>query len=100
VLSSGGEFPNSIAVHGNLVYVANAGGAGSVSGFWIVGQRVLPIPGSTRSLGLDDTNPSNFHDGPGQVIFSSARPLRACWPKIRTSKGSTSSPRREPRDPA
>jgi DNA-binding beta-propeller fold protein YncE len=57
-------------VHGNLVYVANAGGAGSVSGFWIVGQRVLPIPGSTRSLGLDDTNPSNFHDGPGQVIFS------------------------------
>ena len=70
VLSSGGEFPNSIAVHGNLVYVANAGGAGSVSGFWIVGQHVVPIPGSTRSLGLDNTNPPNFHDGPGQVIFS------------------------------
>jgi 6-phosphogluconolactonase (cycloisomerase 2 family) len=70
VLSSGGEFPNSIAVHGNLVYVANAGGAGSVSGFRILGQHVVPIPGSTRSLGLDDTNPSNFHDGPGQVIFS------------------------------
>ena len=70
VLGSGGEFPNSIAVHGNLVYVANAGGAGSVSGFWIVGQYVVPIPGSTRSLGLDDTNPPNFHDGPGQVIFS------------------------------
>ena len=70
VLSSRGEFPNSIAVHGNLVYVANAGGAGSVSGFRIFGQLVVPIPGSTRSLGLDDTNPSNFHDGPGQVIFS------------------------------
>jgi 6-phosphogluconolactonase (cycloisomerase 2 family) len=70
VLSSGGEFPNSIAVHGNLVYVANAGGAGSVSGFSILGQRVVPIPGSARSLGLDDTNPSNFHTGPGQVIFS------------------------------
>ena len=70
VLSSGGEFPNSIAVHGNLVYVANAGGAGSVSGFSIFGQHVVPIPGSTRSLGLDDTNPSNFHDGPGQVTFS------------------------------
>ena len=28
VLSSRGEFPNSVAVHGNLVYVANAGGAG------------------------------------------------------------------------
>ncbi len=70
VLSSGGEFPNSIAVHGNLVYVANAGGAGSVSGFSIFGQHVVPIPDSTRSLGLDDTNPSNFHDGPGQVTFS------------------------------
>ncbi|HWN61285.1 MAG TPA: hypothetical protein VNO25_11540 [Streptosporangiaceae bacterium] len=70
VLSSGGEFPNSIAVHGNLVYVANAGGAGSVSGFSILGQHVVPIPGSARSLGLDDTNPSNFHTGPGQVIFS------------------------------
>jgi 6-phosphogluconolactonase (cycloisomerase 2 family) len=70
VLSSGGEFPNSIAVHGNLVYVANAGGAGSVSGFWIVGQHVVPIPGSIRSLGLDSTNPPNFHDGPGQVTFS------------------------------
>ena len=70
VLSSRGEFPNSIAVHGNLVYVANAGGAGSVSGFWILGQHVVPIPGSTRSLGLDSTNPPNFHDGPGQVIFS------------------------------
>jgi 6-phosphogluconolactonase (cycloisomerase 2 family) len=70
VLSSRGEFPNSIAVRGNLVYVANAGGAGSVSGFSIVGQHVVPIPGSTRSLGLDSTNPPNFHDGPGQVTFS------------------------------
>ena len=57
VLSSGGEFPTSIAVRGNLVYVVNAGGAGSVSGFWIFGQHMVAIPGSTRSLGLDDTNP-------------------------------------------
>jgi 6-phosphogluconolactonase (cycloisomerase 2 family) len=70
VLGSAGEFPDSIAVHGNLVYVVNAGGAGSVSGFSIVGQRVAPIPGSTRSLGLDNTNPPNFHMSPGQVIFS------------------------------
>ena len=70
VLSSGGEFPNTVAVHGNLVYVANAGGAGSVSGFSIFGQHVVPIPGSTRSLGLDSTNPPNFHTGPGQVTFS------------------------------
>jgi 6-phosphogluconolactonase (cycloisomerase 2 family) len=70
VLGSGGEFPDSIAVRGNLVYVVNAGGAGSVSGFSIVGQLVVPIPGSTRSLGLDNTNPPNFHMSPGQVTFS------------------------------
>jgi hypothetical protein len=70
VLSSGGEFPDSIAVHGNLVYVVNAGGAGSVSGFWIFGRYVVPIPFSTRSLGLDNANPPNFHTGPGQVTFS------------------------------
>jgi 6-phosphogluconolactonase (cycloisomerase 2 family) len=70
VLSSGGEFPNSIAVHGNLVYVVNAGGAGSVSGFYIFGQAVVPIPGSTRSLGLDNANPPGIHTSPGQVGFS------------------------------
>jgi hypothetical protein len=70
VLGSGGEFPDSIAVRGNLVYVVNAGGAGSVSGFWILGQYVVPIPRSTRSLGLDNANPPGFHSGPGQVIFS------------------------------
>src|SRR5205085_9027275 len=33
VLPSGGQFPASIAVHGNLVYVLNSGGAGIVAGF-------------------------------------------------------------------
>jgi 6-phosphogluconolactonase (cycloisomerase 2 family) len=70
VLSSGGEFPNSIAVHGNLVYVVNSGGTGSVSGFRIFGHHVVPIPGSTRSLGLANTNPPFFLDAAGQVAFS------------------------------
>src|SRR6266513_2236339 len=33
VVASGGEFPAGVAVHGNLVYVLTAGGAGSVTGF-------------------------------------------------------------------
>jgi 6-phosphogluconolactonase (cycloisomerase 2 family) len=49
VVSSGGEFPDSIAVHDNVVYVLNAGGSGSVSGFYIFGRYVVPIPGSNRS---------------------------------------------------
>src|SRR5690349_8204300 len=33
VVPSGGSFPTSIAVHGDLVYVLNAGGEGTVQGF-------------------------------------------------------------------
>ncbi len=70
VLSSGGYFPNSIAVSGDLVYVLDAGGDGAVSGFRIAGDHLVPIAGSTRSLGLGGTNPPNFLKAPGQVGFS------------------------------
>jgi hypothetical protein len=70
VLDSGGQFPASVGVHGRLVYVLNAGGAGTVQGFWIAGHRLLPIPGSARSLGLANGNPPNFLSSPGQVGFS------------------------------
>ncbi len=70
VLSTGGEFPDSIAVYGNLVYVLNAGGTGSVTGYQVLGEQLVPIPGSSRSLGLDNTNPPNFLESPGEVGFS------------------------------
>jgi 6-phosphogluconolactonase (cycloisomerase 2 family) len=64
VISSGGVLPVSIAVHGDLVYVANAGTGGSnYTGFRLgsFGQ-LLPIPGSTVTLS----------DGsqPGDVLFN------------------------------
>src|SRR5690348_277418 len=64
---SGGDFPASIAVRGNKVYVLNAGGAGSISGFHIVGDHLEAIAGSTRSLGLANATPPNFLSSPGQV---------------------------------
>lgn len=67
VVPSGGEVPSSIAVHGNLVYVLNSGGAGSVQGFILFNARLLPLPNSNRSLGLDNTTPPFFLDAPGQV---------------------------------
>jgi hypothetical protein len=70
VVSSGGQFPASIAVHGRLVYVLNAGGSGIVQGFRIRGHHLRPIAGSARSLGLANTNPPNFLSSPGQVGFS------------------------------
>ena len=85
VLPSGGEFPASIAVRGNLVYVLNAGGEGTVQGYGRLGPFLFPIPGASQSLGLSNTNPPNYLMGPGDVGFTpSGRQL------IVTTKDSTS----------
>jgi hypothetical protein len=70
VVSSGGQFPASIGVHGSLVYVLNSGGAGVVQGFRIAGDALVAIPGSARSLGLANTDPPFFLSSPGQVGFT------------------------------
>lgn len=70
VLSSGGQFPSSIAVHGNLLYVLNAGGAGTVQGYGINGPELLPLPWASASLGLDNTTPPNFLMAPGDIGFT------------------------------
>lgn len=51
-VSSGGQQPISVAVHGDLLYVLNAGGDGGIAGFRI-GRDGTPsaIPGSDRALG-------------------------------------------------
>ncbi len=67
---SGGQFPSSIAVHGDLVYVLNAGGDGSIAGFTVRHGSLRPIPGSTRSLGLGNDSPPVFIDAPAQIGFS------------------------------
>jgi hypothetical protein len=70
VVGSGGLFPASIATHGDFVYVLNAGGQGSVSGFRLAGGKLHPIEGSTRSLGLPNGNPPPFLASPAQVGFT------------------------------
>lgn len=70
VLGSGGTFPVSVAVHGDLVYVLNALNGGSVAGFRVFGGFLVPIPGSSRALGLDPTATPQFTNTPGQVAFT------------------------------
>jgi 6-phosphogluconolactonase (cycloisomerase 2 family) len=70
VIWSGGDFPVSVAVHGNHAYVLNALGGGTLSGYRISGGWVSPIPGSSRSLGLGTTAATAFTGTPGQVTFS------------------------------
>ncbi len=70
VLSSGGSFPVSVAVHGPLVYVLNAEEGGSVQGYVSAFGHLLPIPGSSRPLGLNPAATPQFTNTPGQVAFS------------------------------
>src|SRR5215469_10699195 len=70
VISSGGQFPVSIAVHGDQVYVLNALGGGSVSGFLQVGGRLIAVPAWHRDLGLGTTSSTAFTGTPGQIGFT------------------------------
>ena len=70
VVSSGGEFPASVAVHDDLVYVLNSGGTGIVQGFQLRGDGLVAIPGSARTLGLANGDPPDFLTAPGQVDFT------------------------------
>lgn len=69
IVESGGTFPVSVAVHGDVVYVVNAQNGGSIQGYRIVGRYLAAIPSWNRSLGLDPTL-VKFTQTPGQVAFS------------------------------
>lgn len=70
VISSGGTFPVSIAVHGNLLYVLNARDGGSVQGFARIGAALVRVPAWHRDLGLDPAQTPEFTSTPGQVAFT------------------------------
>lgn len=70
VLPSFGDFPVSIAVHGNAVYVLNARRGGSVQGYARIGGLLVPVPLWHRGLGLDPNAAPEFTHTPGQVAFT------------------------------
>jgi 6-phosphogluconolactonase (cycloisomerase 2 family) len=70
VINSGGQFPVSVAVHGNDVYVLN-GISANVQGFVSFFGRLFPLPDSNRSLGITvPSNANQFTNTPGQVAVS------------------------------
>jgi 6-phosphogluconolactonase len=62
VVSSYGVLPDSIAVHGDLVYVANSGTSSNYTGFRFFGGHLFHIPGSTVTLASGAA--------PGDVLFN------------------------------
>ncbi|MFJ9729513.1 lactonase family protein [Streptomyces sp. NPDC101209] len=70
ILSSGGDFPVSVAVHGNRVYVLNALNGGTLQGYLNVAGFLVRVPSWHRSLNLDATATPQFTHTPGQVGFT------------------------------
>ena len=69
-VASQGQFPVSVASHGNLVSVVNSGGAGSVAQFRLFGDFLFAQAAQVRSLGLANTTPPDFHHGVGEVAYT------------------------------
>jgi len=67
-VASGGIRPTSLTLYKKLLYVLNAGGSGSITGF-VLDQSggLTPIPGSTRPL---SNNGAGAAPAPAQISFS------------------------------
>ncbi len=70
VISSGGAFPVSVAVRGDLVYVLNARDGGSIQGYRLAAGRLALIPAWHRSLGLGTAASPEFTHTPGEISFT------------------------------
>jgi DNA-binding beta-propeller fold protein YncE len=70
VIASGGTFPVSITEHNGVVYVLNAEEGGALQGIAVSGGRLVQLPDSNRSLGLNPAETPQFTHTPGQVAFS------------------------------
>jgi hypothetical protein len=86
IVPSGGEFPASIAVSGESLYVLNARGGGSVQGYSLKSGKPKLMTGWNRKLGLDPAATPEFTHTPGQVAFTPDGSKL-----IVTTKGNTSS---------
>ena len=70
IVSSGGEAPVSITVHGARVFVLNARGGGSIQGYLNVGGHLILVPSWHRELGLDPNAAPEFTHTPAQIAFT------------------------------
>jgi 6-phosphogluconolactonase (cycloisomerase 2 family) len=86
IVPSGGEFPASLAVSGESLYVLNARGGGSIQGYSLQSGKPKLMTGWNRPLGLDPTATPEFTHTPGQVAFTPDGSKL-----IVTTKGNTSS---------
>lgn len=71
IVPSGGDRPVSVTVHGDVLYVLNAGDANAtpatasnITGFTLDEGRLTPLAGSTRALSVASANPAQVGFSP------------------------------------
>jgi 6-phosphogluconolactonase (cycloisomerase 2 family) len=69
-ISSGGTFPVSIASHGDLLYILNARGGGSIQGYLNVDGYLAKLPQLSRKLGFNPNPTPEFTSTPAEVAFT------------------------------
>ncbi len=68
---SGGVMPISLTLHGNLLYVLNAGGVNNITGFTVAADGTLnPIPDSARPLSAPSPSPAEVAFSPSGAVLT------------------------------
>jgi 6-phosphogluconolactonase (cycloisomerase 2 family) len=73
VISSGGDFPVSIAVSPTAVYVLNARSGGSIQGYLNIAGHLIEVKSWNRQLGFDPGASPEFTSTPAQISFTPNR---------------------------
>lgn len=72
-VNSGGIRPISVTAFADLIYVLNAGDAGTpanITGFRLAGSQLTPIPGSTQALSAANPNPAQIEFAPAGTVLA------------------------------
>jgi 6-phosphogluconolactonase (cycloisomerase 2 family) len=95
---SGGVMPISLTVHGNLLYVLNAGGTGNISAFRIGADGApAPIPGSARPLSSAAAGPAQIQFSPdGRILVVTEKVTNTISTYVVASDGTASGPNAQP----
>jgi 6-phosphogluconolactonase (cycloisomerase 2 family) len=70
VLDTRGALPVSVSVGNDTVYVLDAAGDGTITGFKVVNRKLERVLDATRSLHLGNVAAPNFLDAPAQVAVT------------------------------
>ncbi|WP_411093655.1 lactonase family protein [Streptomyces sp. 049-1] len=70
IVSSHGRLPVSVGVAKDRVYILDAGGDGTITGYQVRGRHLVAVPRSTRSLALGNADAPYFLSAPSDVVIT------------------------------